>query len=187
MQKISIQDGEIEAKVRKSNRAKCLRLTVNSRAEVIVTVPRLVPMFLVNKFIREKYTWIQKAVDSIKKRQEDDFKFSVKYGSYKKHKEQARSFIKNRVDYFAKKYNFSYNRIAIRNQRSRWGSCSVKRNLNFNFRLLFIDRDLADYVIVHELCHLREMNHSHNFWREVEGILPNWREKRRKLKKVKLY
>jgi predicted metal-dependent hydrolase len=101
---------------------------------------------------------------------------------YKKHKELARSVIVPRVVYFATMYNISYGRIAIRNSRRSWGSCSSKGNLNFHYRLLFVPETLRDYVIVHELCHRRFFNHSKEFWSEVEMILPDYIERRSALK-----
>jgi predicted metal-dependent hydrolase len=65
-----------------------------------------------------------------------------------------------------------YSRISIRNQRGRWGSCSSKKNLNFNYRILDLNEELQDYVIVHELCHLVELNHGENFWNLMEKIIP---------------
>lgn len=184
MKKIEIDGEKIEYKFRKSKRAKCLRLTVNQRAELVVTAPSIVPMFFVNRFIRQKSSWILKSLKAMKTRVENENKIKSQYGGYAKSKEKARDFALERVKYFAGKYGFTYNRIAIRNQKSRWGSCSAKNNLNFNYRLLFLETELSDYVIVHELCHLREMNHSQKFWKQVEDIIPDWRLRRHKLKKV---
>ncbi len=102
---------------------------------------------------------------------------------YKEHKEKARIVITERVEYFALHYGFTYGRIAIRNSRRSWGSCSSAGNLNFHYRLLFLPTEVRDYVIVHELCHLRVFNHSAAFWSEVSAILPNYKECRCILKK----
>jgi len=83
--------------------------------------------------------------------------------------------IPNRVRKFAPLVGVSYGRITIRNQRSRWGSCSGKGNLNFNCLLMLCPEDVRDYVVVHELCHRKEMNHSAAFWAEVERVLPDYR------------
>lgn len=103
-------------------------------------------------------------------------------GHYLKHKELARTVIVERTEYFAQRYGFCYGRIAIRNSRRSWGSCSSAGNLNFHYRLLFVPPELRDYVIVHELCHLRVFNHSSSFWTEVEAILPNYKQLRTALK-----
>lgn len=105
---------------------------------------------------------------------------------YLQHREQARTVITQRVEYFAQKYGFTYNRIAIKNTRSRWGSCSSKGNLNFNYRLLFLSAELRDYVVIHELCHLREMNHSSRFWAQVEAIMPEYKTHRAALHAIPL-
>jgi predicted metal-dependent hydrolase len=101
---------------------------------------------------------------------------------YQKHKQQARILIHSRLEYFAPLCEVNYKRVAIRNQRRRWGSCSSSGNLNFNYRLLFLPLELADYVIVHELCHLKEMNHSSAFWKEVAKVLPDYERLERELK-----
>lgn len=104
---------------------------------------------------------------------------------YLLHRELARKLISERVDFFSKKYNFFYQRIAIKNTKTRWGSCSIKKNLNFNYRILFLEKELQDYIIVHELCHLKEMNHSKKFWLEIEKILPDYKKLLIRLNKIK--
>lgn len=79
-----------------------------------------------------------------------------------------------RLEHFGQLYNLTYNRVAIRNTRSRWGSCSSKKNLNFNYRILFLPPELQDYLIVHELCHLQEMNHAKQFWDLVALQCPDY-------------
>ena len=85
---------------------------------------------------------------------------------------------------YAAQMNVTYGRITIRNQQTRWGSCSSKGNLNFNYRLFFLPEELRDYVIVHELAHRRQMNHSKLFWAEVEKILPDYKVRRQALKRI---
>jgi len=94
--------------------------------------------------------------------------------AYERHREAARAVITARVVHFATAYGFTYNRIAIRNQRRAWGSCSTRRNLNFSYKLLFLPPCIRDYVVVHELCHLRQFNHQPAFWQEVSSILPTY-------------
>lgn len=94
--------------------------------------------------------------------------------TYREHKEHARTLIHERIAHWAPQVGVTPGRIAIRDQRSRWGSCSTKGNLNFNYRLALIPVELVDYVIVHELCHLLEFNHSERFWTHVKRHLPDY-------------
>ena len=98
-----------------------------------------------------------------------------------KNKESARDFILSRLSYHNNFYNFKFNSVRIKNTKSRWGSCSTKKNLNFNYKLIFLPKELADYVIVHELCHLKQFNHSRAFWELVSKAIPDYKELRIKL------
>lgn len=103
---------------------------------------------------------------------------------YVAHKEMAREQVLSRLEYFNEHYNLSWNRVAIRNQRTCWGSCSSLKNLNFSYKLLFLPEHLRDYVIVHELCHLVELNHGSRFWALVEEQLPHYRTHMMELRQV---
>ncbi len=105
---------------------------------------------------------------------------------YLKHKEAARELVLRRLSYFNQFYNYKIGKVAIRNQKSRWGSCSTKGNLNFNYKLAIIPPHLADYVIVHELCHLGEFNHSQKFWDLVAKAMPEYKKMRDGLRQVAL-
>lgn len=94
----------------------------------------------------------------------------------------ARAKITERTDYYAQLMDVSYGRISIRAQRTRWGSCSSKGNLNFNFLLVLMPDEILDYVVVHELCHRKEMNHSAAFWAEVAKVMPDYVERRKWLR-----
>ena len=97
-------------------------------------------------------------------------------------RERIQTFIEEKVSHYASVMGVSYGRITMRNQKTRWGSCSSGGNLNFNWRLLLMPERVMDYVIVHELAHRREMNHSAAFWQIVETYLPDYRERRQWLK-----
>jgi len=88
---------------------------------------------------------------------------------------QAKTIIPKRVRFWAEQMGESFGKITIKNQKKRWGSCSSARNLNFNYRLVMAPQEVMDYVVVHELCHLRQMNHSAAFWKEVEMVLPDYK------------
>lgn len=100
--------------------------------------------------------------------------------------QQARKIILERVAHYQSLLQEPVGSIRIKDVRSRWGSCSSKRNLNFNWRLVMAPMEVLDYVVVHELCHLKEMNHSKNFWKLVEDILPDYKRQREWLKDCKL-
>jgi len=102
---------------------------------------------------------------------------------YLKYKKQARVFVEERIEYLNGFYQFEFKRVSIRNQKTRWGSCSRKGNLNFNYKIVLLPQHLADYIIVHELCHLGEFNHSKDFWSLVAQTTPNHLELRGTLRK----
>ena len=95
---------------------------------------------------------------------------------------KACKIIPQRVAYYAEKMGVTYGRITIRNQKTRWGSCSSKGNLNFNCMLMLAPREVLDYVVIHELCHRKEMNHSKRFWKEVEKVMPDYEVHKKWLK-----
>lgn len=92
--------------------------------------------------------------------------------------------VHERLIFFNKVYGFKYGRVTIRNVKTRWGSCSKKGNLNFNYRIVFLPKELADYLVVHELCHLGEFNHSQKFWDLVAKAQPNYKKLRKELRKI---
>lgn len=102
---------------------------------------------------------------------------------YLKYKEAARALVHRRLEEL-NVHGFVYNRVAIKNSTSRWGSCSEKKNLNFNYRILFLPPHLQDYIIVHELCHLQIFNHSPAFWALVAEMVPDYKVCRRELRKI---
>lgn len=106
---------------------------------------------------------------------------------FKKFSKKVRSRIEHfKAFYYERGYNMNYNTVAVRNQKSRWGSCSSKKNLNFNFKMRTLSEDLFDYIIVHELCHLIHMNHAPEFWKLVSVAVPDYKEKRGRLKSMRI-
>jgi len=163
--------------IRKNRNAKRLRISINMNNEVTVTIPRFATARDANKFVHEKADWIRSRI-SRKTLPGSD-------ASYQAKKEAARALATEITEQYNKIYGFHYKRIAIRNQKTRWGSCSSKSNLNFNFRIIFLPRHLAEYVVVHELCHLKEMNHSSRFWAQVAKTIPNHKDLRKELRTLK--
>ena len=95
--------------------------------------------------------------------------------------EEAKNYITERTKSLASLYGFNFDKVKVKKLKSRWGSCSVKRNLNFNYKLMCFNSKIIDYVIIHELCHLKEMNHSQKFWKLVSEIMPDYKKYKREL------
>ncbi len=149
---------------------------------LVVTMPIAMPLHNAEQFIRKKAQWIIKTLDFFRK--QTVIMPPREHGMTEREaREQARVFIQDRIEHFNKIFDFSHNRVFIKAHKRKWGSCSRRKNLNFNYHLLFLPQELADYIIAHELCHLREMNHSKKFWSLIEKILPDWRERQKQLRK----
>ena len=103
---------------------------------------------------------------------------------YRAHKERARIIIHTRLEYWSAVTGYQYKKVAIRNQRTRWASCSELGNLNFSYKLIFLPEAVFDYIIVHELCHLVEMNHGPRFWALVEAVIPDYRVRIKELRAI---
>ena len=101
---------------------------------------------------------------------------------YLEHKEAARILVLARLAYFNQFSGYTIGRVAIRSQKSRWGSCSAQGNLNFNYHIIFLPPELQDYIIVHEICHLKELHHQQTFWDLVEQQLPAYKQHQRALR-----
>ena len=129
-------------------------------------------------FVRSKEEWIQKHLAGISAQKVERFTAE----ELEKLRKLARKRVAERVAYYARILGVTYGRIAIRAQHTRWGSCSSKGNLNFNCLLALVPPEVLDYVVVHELCHRKEMNHSTKFWAEVAAVLPDYQQRRKWLK-----
>ena len=167
------------------SRRKSIAIEVKPDLTVIVRAPLRMPKREIERFVKEKEDWIYQAIDKIrlkKARCEADPVEPLTDADIKKLASQAKEYLPKRVAYYAARMGLSYGRITIRNQKTRWGSCSSKGNLNFNCLLMLTPPEVIDYVIVHELCHLIEMNHSPAFWHEVEKVLPDYRDRVKWLK-----
>ncbi len=103
---------------------------------------------------------------------------------YEEYRERARGMVVRKVEEFNRAYGFEIGKISIRNQSSRWGSCSKKGNLSFNYKIALIPERLADYIVVHEICHIGEFNHSKNFWALVAKTIPDFHERKKELRKI---
>jgi predicted metal-dependent hydrolase len=171
----------IQYKVRKSLRARRMRITVYRDGSVVATVPKNMDENLLVKFITEKKDWIMERVQKFLGSPLRFVRNSSKK-DYQKYKAEARELVEKRLEFFNQRYQLKYHQISIRNQKTRWGSCSRHGNLNFNYKIVFLLAEIRDYIIVHELCHLKEFNHSRNFWNLVALTIPNYKQIRWGLK-----
>ena len=153
-----------------------MSIQVADDKKIIVKVPLGTPTFMAENFIREKKDWITKQLEKVEKQSKlADSMGPLTEEDIRQIKKKARVIIPQRVEYYAKMAGISYNRIFIRLQKSRWGSCSVDGNLNFNCLLVLMPPEILDSVVVHELCHRRHMNHSKEFYDEVLRIFPDYK------------
>lgn len=166
---------EVSYRVIRSAR-RTVAIQISPNGEVLVRCPSRMNERAVRSFVESKSDWIAKHLA----RQPHVQPLTPQ--EQKALTMQAKAELPKRVAHFAGRMGVSYGRITIRAQRTRWGSCSSKGNLNFNCLLMLAPPEVRDYVVVHELCHLKQMNHSPEFWAEVEGILPDYRASRQWLK-----
>ena len=172
-------------KLRRSKRARYVRLSVAHDSSVVLTVPWATDVKRAEDFFKAKTNWIKKKLEFFKQYKGSTILKSGKL-EYRKLKHQASVLAGERVGFWNQFYNFSYNRINIKNQKTRWGSASRKGNLNFNYKIVHLPKELLDYLIVHELCHLKEFNHSKRFWELVAQTIPNYKIHRKSLR-LKLF
>ncbi|MBE7002566.1 MAG: M48 family metallopeptidase [Ruminococcaceae bacterium] len=164
----------------RSNR-KTIAIEIKTDCRVIVRAPLSMSERDIQRFISEKADWIEKHWQAAKQRQ-TDAKDRLTDAQIHTLIDLAKQDMAARVKTFAPLIGVTVGRITIRRQKTRWGSCSSKGNLNFNCLLMLCPEEIRDYVVVHELCHRKELNHSRRFWTEVEKILPNYRICRKWLK-----
>ena len=156
---------------------RCRRKTIGIRIDdgggITVRAPLRTSEAEIRRVLDSKRTWIEKTLEKVSARaqvpklSEGELEDLVKLG---------RKVIPARTAEWARRVGVTYGRVTVKKQKTLWGSCSAKGNLNFNCLLLRCPEDVMDYVIVHELCHRRELNHSPRFWAEVERVLPEYRK-----------
>ena len=168
-----LEEAGISFKLIRSRR-KSLAMLLQRDGTVVARAPMRMPETSIRTFIREKKPWITLHQEKQQMRGEEERLFSgATEAQLQACRKQARDRFAERTAFFAGIIGVSYGKIAIRDQKSRWGSCSRTGNLNYNFRLILAPPEVLDYVVVHELCHRKQMNHSVLFWQEVEKVLPD--------------
>lgn len=163
----------------RSNR-KSISIQVGKGGRVTIRAPYHVSEREIMRFVQEKEDWIRKQQAKIRAREEslqnelDQLGGSLSSAEIRELADQAMKVIPERVAYYAPKIGVDYGRITIRNQKTRWGSCSSKGNLNFNCLLMLTPPEVIDSVVVHELCHRKAMNHSKAFYQEIYRVFPEY-------------
>ncbi len=177
-----MEQERIQYKLLRSAR-RTVSVEIRPDGSVLVRAPRRMSAAAVEAFVASRRGWIEKhraavlrrraALDRVEPFTREELAALT---------DRAREDLARRAARFAPLVGVGYGRITIRKQRTRWGSCSGKGNLNFNCLLMLAPEDVRDYVVVHELCHRRYMDHSPRFWAEVERVMPDWRAPRRWLR-----
>lgn len=169
----------------KSKRKTCA-ISIDEECRITIRIPLYISMREAERFLQAKSRWLithyLTILEKKNSRPRSDLSAVQKNALEKRYKEAAREYIPKRVTYYQAITGGNYSRISIRNQKTRWGSCSAKGTLSFNWRLMLAPPSILDYVVVHELCHLTHMNHSPAFWQAVEKAFPDYRNARKWLK-----
>ena len=176
---IQLHNQEVSYTLRKSERARRLRITVNQGSGVVVTLPQRTSMFTAEKFLLQKAVWILRSIEYFKR----STPTLCTYGRYDDNKNKAYEFAVQKIKQFNEVYGYRIRRVSIKNQKAIWGSCSGKGNINLNYKILFLPERMAEYIVVHELCHVKELNHSAKFWDLVAKTFPDHRAIRKQLRK----
>ena len=169
----------------KSKRKTCA-ISIDEECRITVRVPIYISMKEAESFLQSKSRWLithyLTLMEKKNSRPRSDLSAVQKNALEKRYKEAAREYIPGRVAYYQTITGGNYSKISIRSQKTRWGSCSAKGTLSFNWRLMLAPPSILDYVVVHELCHLTHMNHSPAFWQAVEKAFPDYKIARKWLK-----
>ncbi|XLQ20458.1 MAG: M48 family metallopeptidase [Candidatus Moraniibacteriota bacterium] len=177
---VKINDKNISYTLKKRKYQRQINFIIHQDGSLIVTAPKMCNKSFIEKALVKNGDWIIAQIGN------KNNNITIDKSVVKHMKKACRPIIESKLLQFNSYYNFKYNRVSIRHQKTRWGSCSSYGNLNFNCKLMCISNELRDYVVVHELCHLAQMNHSKQFWQLVEKTIPNHKELRRELKNLKV-
>ncbi|MCA9364278.1 MAG: DUF45 domain-containing protein [Candidatus Moranbacteria bacterium] len=168
---------------RRHPRARSYTLSIRPDGAVLLTMPQRGSVRFAQKFVREKHAWIfRQLVHSSRESQTEGLFRKYSATDYIRFRNRARAVLFRDVSLVNRLYQFSVGDISVRNQRSRWGSCSQNGDLSFNFRTYFLPEQLRQYIVAHELCHIAQPNHSSDFWDLVARFVPEHRLIRRQLR-----
>lgn len=182
-------DRLISINIIRSNR-RTFSLEISSSG-VNMRVPKSANDSAINNFLLKSKPWLCKKLSLYNKTTNDlasvfSYNIPSPESLSKNETDKICTHFAKRVQYYANIMGVTYNKVTVKNQKTIWGSCSAKGNLNFNYKLYYLDFALLDYVVIHELAHRKHMNHSKLFWNEVEHYCPNYKECEKKLKSIAL-
>lgn len=175
----------VSYRLKPSKRAKHMRLAVYEGGEVVVTVPWRYDTTLVDAFLAKQSDWLKRVLVRMSKRVPRQALPGGR-ADFLARKEEVRALLLSDIERWNRVYGFSFGHVSVRNQKTCWGSCSRRANLSFNYRLVYLPADLRDYVVVHELCHLQAFGHGRDFWALVARAIPDWQERRARLRRYRL-
>ena len=175
-------DKSYQLRVIRSDR-KTISMRITGPCAVEIRAPKTVSQAQIDSFIKEHQAWLDKYLQIVSQREAEAAQLPpLTLEELQALANRALRHIPQRARYFASQMRVTYGRITIRNQKSKWGSCSSQGNLSFNCLLMLCPPEVTDYVVIHELCHRIEMNHSPRFWAEVEKLDPDYKAHRQWLK-----
>lgn len=170
--------GDIDYTLKRSTRARTMRLAIYPDGNVVVTAPGFFGLQAIEEFILKHSAWVRRKVEETRGRTI----LRVRRGEIPALKKQALMRALERSQFYADYYGVEFKKISIRSQKSRWGSCSERGNLSFNYKIALLEPRLADYIVAHEICHIRQFDHSKAFWDLVALQFPDHKELRTKLR-----
>ena len=191
MPRVAVGGREVEVAVRRSTRARRVRIVVDAQRRVEIVLPRRAPLAAVERVLAEHREWLERQLARPTRGfalglQRDDVVWLggmalprpgvADLGCW--YREQARTDLERAAERESARLGLGYRRLTVRDQRTRWGSCSTRGTLSFNWRLVLAPPAVLAYVVVHELCHVRRPDHSRAFWRLVAEARPTYREER---------
>lgn len=171
---LGIAGHSIQVTIRRHHWSRQLRLNVRPGGQISLSIPPRTPWYVAEDFLAKSRPWLEKQISKhppVERR-----------APTKREREAARRLVKMKLNQWSMYFDVDWKGVRIGNQSSRWGSCSSTGTLSFNWRLIELPDELADYIVVHELAHLVQPNHSPKFWSEVERVLPDWRPRRKALR-----
>jgi predicted metal-dependent hydrolase len=178
---LTFHDQKIPYALKKSRRARRMRLTVHCDGSVILTTPIGTDESFAERFIRDKAEWLLSKISFFDRHPPGPLARLTR-ADYAKNKGAALILANRTIAELNAVYKYDFNAVSVKNQKTCWGSCSRKRNLNFNYKLVFLPENVQRYVVAHELCHLEEFNHSKKFWELVAKTVQDHREARKELR-----